>query len=87
MGSVTALPGTSAQWKEEVTEMLREWLARAENGELKGIAIVGIHAGDDDGEERCLSQYHTGNKPFLLVGAVEAIKHDILHGHINGRSY
>lgn len=84
MGKVTAMPGTSAQWKEAVTEMLREWVERAENGELQGIAIIGVPTSDADA---CVSQYHTGDKPFSLVGGIEAIKHDIIHGHITGRNY
>lgn len=66
-----------------IVDLLKDFLAKAEAGELSGVAIVGLYAATEENGTR-IAWHHAANEYLRLLGAVEDAKFDLL---MSGRRF
>lgn len=64
----------------EIVSRLEEALAFARNGHCKSLALILL---DDEGH--ALDCFHNGGQPYVMVGAIEALKLDFILANIDQR--
>ena len=64
----------------KVIRLLEEALEHAKNESSTSLALTMIC-----GDGNVIDCYHNGGRPYVMVGAIEALKTDFIHGHIQGR--
>ena len=64
----------------EVIRLLEEALQMARNGNCHSLAVIMLS--NDGGAIDC---WHSGGRPFVMVGAIEALKADFIRTSIEAR--
>lgn len=64
----------------EVIRLLKQALEYAESEDCHSIAIMLL---DDAGN--AIDCWHSGGRPYVMVGAMESLKTDFIHAHIERR--
>ncbi|HCL6635059.1 TPA: hypothetical protein N2Q63_004703 [Citrobacter freundii] len=65
---------------QEVIRLLEEALQMAREGSCHSLAVIMLS--NDGGAIDC---WHSGGRPYVMVGAIEALKTDFIHSNIEGR--
>ncbi|MCP5772744.1 hypothetical protein POV98_26125, partial [Klebsiella pneumoniae] len=65
---------------DQVIRLLKQALERAENGGCHSVAVILL---DDEGN--AIDCWHNGGRPYVMVGAMESLKTDFIHAHIERR--
>lgn len=73
--NLAVLPTSRLRAHEKTVEILEQWLERARRGEITQVALAGVCA--DGGVAH---QHSPTDDFFVLIGAVEAVKFDMLRG-------
>ncbi len=72
-----AQPGHDSQ---EVIRLLEEALQMARDGNCHSLAVIMLS--NDGGAIDC---WHSGGRPYVMVGAIEALKADFIRTNIEAR--
>lgn len=65
---------------QEVVRLLEEALQMARQGRCHSLAVIMLS--NDGGAIDC---WHSGGRPYLMVGAIEALKADFIRTNIEAR--
>lgn len=65
---------------DQVIRLLKQALTHAENGGCHSVAVILF---DDEGN--AIDCWHNGGRPYVMVGAMESLKTEFIHTHIERR--